>query len=95
MEVVNWKNMKKDDIYCCFSFPLYKFIVAHGLEAIAKETHKKTGRTFSVFMKGEKLQALLTEWTANRPVKSENTTVEKYSDWKLKGSGDESSERKD
>ena len=79
MEVVNWKEMKKEDIYCCFSFPLYKFIVAHGLEPIAKETHKKTGRVFSVFMKGEKLQSLLTEWTANRPEKKENDSSSKES----------------
>lgn len=71
MEIVNWKSLDKNDIYCCFSLPLYKFIVANGLEPIAKETHKKTNRTFSVFMKGEKLQALLTEWTANRPTKNE------------------------
>lgn len=72
MDIVNWKTLDKADVYCCFSLPLYKFIVAHGLEPIANEVHKKTGRPFSVFMKGDKLQALLTEWTANRPVKNES-----------------------
>lgn len=67
MEIVDWRSLNKEDIYCCFSFPLFKFIVAHGLEPIAKDTHPKTQRVFSVFMKGDKLQALLTEWTANRP----------------------------
>ena len=75
MEIVNWKELKKEDVYCCFSYPLYKFIVAHGLEPVAKETHKKTGRIFSVFIKGEKLQELLSEWTANRPVKNESGEV--------------------
>lgn len=72
MEIVNWKELNREDIYCCFSFPLYKFIVANGLQPIAKETHKKTNRIFSVFMKGDRLQELLTEWTANRPVMNES-----------------------
>ena len=67
MEIVDWRNLNKEDIYCCFSFPLFKFIVAHGLEPIAKEEHPKTKKIFSVIMKGDKLQALLTEWTENRP----------------------------
>ena len=57
MEIVDWRNLNKEDIYCCFSFPLFKFI----------EEHPKTKKIFSVFMKGDKLQALLTEWTENRP----------------------------
>ena len=49
MEIVDWRSLNKEDIYCCFSFPLFKFIVAHGLEPIAKEEHPKTKKIFSVF----------------------------------------------
>lgn len=89
MEILNWKSLDKGDIYCCFSFPLHEFIVSHGLEPIAQETHKKTGKQFSVFIKGEKLQALLTEWTANKPTDSNKVVEKKRSYWKNKESGEE------
>ena len=88
MEILNWHSLDKGDIYCCFSFPLHNFIVAHGLEPIAQEVHKKTGKQFSVFIKGEKLQALLTEWTANKP-DTRKVVEKKDSYWQHKESGED------
>lgn len=97
MEIVNWKDMNSDDIYCCFSFPLFKYITSHGIDPITIDTHKKTNRTFSVFIKGDRLQVLLSEWTANRPTENKKKfkDIEKFSNWQLKESGDSTSERKE
>lgn len=69
MFIENWKELPKQDVYLCFSLPLFRFLEVNEVYPIAKEVHRVTGKTFSVFIKGDKLQGLLEEWTKNRPTK--------------------------
>ena len=70
MYIKNWKEeLSKDEVYLCFSFPLFKFLEKNQVYPIAKETHNVTGKIFTVFIKNEGLQILLKEWTDNRPSK--------------------------
>ena len=70
MYIKNWKDeLSKDEVYLCFSFPLFKFLEKNQVYPIAKETHNVTGKIFTVFIKNESLQILLKEWTNNRPSK--------------------------
>ena len=69
MFIENWKELPKQDVYLCFSLPLFRFREVNEVYPLAKEVHRVTGKTFSVFIKGDKLQGLLEEWTKNRPTK--------------------------
>ena len=71
MFIKNWKEeLSKDEVYLCFSFPLFKFLENNQVYPIAKEIHRTTNKVFTVFIKNEKLQELLKQWTDNRPEKS-------------------------
>lgn len=69
MYIENWKDLPKSEVYLCFSLPLFRFLEKNEIYPIAKEVHRTTGKVFTVFIKGDKLQELLEEWTRNRPVK--------------------------
>lgn len=70
MYIKNWKEeLSKDEVYLCFSFPLFKFLENNKVYPIAKEVHKITGKVFTVFIKNDRLQELLKQWTENRPNK--------------------------
>ena len=60
MFIKNWKEeLSKDEVYLCFSFPLFKFLESNQVYPIAKEIHRTTNKVFTVFIKNEKLQELL------------------------------------
>lgn len=70
MYIKNWKEeLSKDEVYLCFSFPLFKFLENNQVYPIAKEVHKVTNKVFTVFIKNDRLQELLKQWTENRPNK--------------------------
>lgn len=53
-------------LYCCYSIPVRNFLMSNGLryEIIAKNPNSL--KDFWVFIRDEKLDILLTEWTANK-----------------------------
>ena len=68
MYIKNWKEeLSKDEVYLCFSFPLFKFLEENQVFPIVKEVHKTTKKVFTVFIKNGRLQELLKQWTENRP----------------------------
>ena len=47
MYIKNWKEeLSKDEVYLCFSFPLFKFLESNQVYPIAKEIHKTTNKVF-------------------------------------------------
>lgn len=58
-----------DRIFYCYSLNFKNFLVLNGEKYIAKEVHKKTGKTFWVFSENENLNRLLAEWRNNRKIK--------------------------
>jgi hypothetical protein len=46
---------------------LFKFLERHQVYPVAKDIHKTTNKVFTVFIKNERLQELLKQWTDNRP----------------------------
>ena len=57
---------KQQKIYCCYSMNLRNYLSKNGiryeLEAMSKSTHK----TFWLYIKNDKLNQLLQEWTVNK-----------------------------
>ena len=52
MFIKNWKEeLSKDEVYLCFSFPLFKFLESNQVYPIAKEIHRTTNKVFTVFIK--------------------------------------------
>lgn len=55
--------MKANKLYCCYSVPLKKFLEDNGLKAEIKAKNCNTNCTFWVFIKTEKLDKCLKEWS--------------------------------
>lgn len=67
MLVVNLDNIKRDDLYFCYSPNLYKFLkFIKFINPISSGIHRKKGTKFSVFIKTNELQDCLNEWKENK-----------------------------
>jgi len=66
MNVLNWKTLKKEDIFPCYSRPFCKFLKNNNLYYIKKEYDKKAKKYFFVFLRTVKFNDLLNEWRNNK-----------------------------
>lgn len=55
-------------IYFCYSPKLNAFLQRKGLSTIGVGNNVNTGRKFWQYERSPKLDALLTEWTENKPL---------------------------
>lgn len=55
--------MKNNPLYICYSLPLKNYLVQNGEESLVAGKHIKTDNPFWVFMRNEKLNKLLGEWS--------------------------------
>ena len=55
--------MKESKLYCCFSLPQKKFLESKGFKHEIKALNDKTKCTMWVYIKDEKLDRLLKEWS--------------------------------
>lgn len=55
-----------DRLYCCYSLNLRNFLYEHGLNYELAAKNPNTDRLFWVYIKTEKLDKLLTEWSAKK-----------------------------
>lgn len=54
--------MRKDN-YNCFSYKVKQYLYKNNVMEIHTQVHSKTGRTFWVYVRDEKLDELLSNWT--------------------------------
>lgn len=55
--------MKNKPLYCCFSVPQRDYLMEHGMRYEVCGLNPTTKKMFWVFMRNEKLNMLLAEWT--------------------------------
>ena len=55
--------MKDKNLYCCFSVPLRDFLIKNGLRYEVCACHPGTGNMMWIFLRTEKLNKLLSEWS--------------------------------
>ena len=56
----------KVKLYCCYSLNLRKFLFNNGVEYDLAALNPNSQNLFWVYVKDEKLDKLLTEWSANK-----------------------------
>ena len=57
---------KKQKLYCCYSLPLRKYLYENGLEYELAALNPNSKSLFWVYVKDEKLDKLLNEWSMNK-----------------------------
>lgn len=62
----NVSNKKNKKLYCCYSLPLRKYLYDNGVEYELAALNPNSLSPFWIYMKTEKLDRLLTEWSANK-----------------------------
>ena len=59
--------MDKDiDLYCCYSLNLREFLCENGVRYKLAALNPNSKSLFWVYVKNEKLDKLLSEWSANK-----------------------------
>lgn len=61
MEVRNEK--KEQNLYCCYSLPLRKYLYENGLEYELAALNPNTKKLFWVYLVTDRLSFLLSEWS--------------------------------
>ncbi|HEY8805856.1 MAG TPA: hypothetical protein VIM42_12280 [Clostridium sp.] len=51
-----------EKLFYCYSLPLKRFLVGNGVRYLHSGTHRKTLKTFYVFIGTDKLNCLLQQW---------------------------------
>ena len=64
-------NIDKDiELYCCYSLNLREFLYNNGLRYKLAALNPNSKSLFWVYVKNEKLDKLLNEWSANKQAAS-------------------------
>lgn len=58
--------MSNVELYCCYSLNLREFLYANGLRYKLAALNPNSKSLFWVYVKDEKLDKLLNEWSANK-----------------------------
>lgn len=62
--------MNNVELYCCYSLNLREFLYENGLRYKLAALNPNSKSLFWVYVKDEKLDKLLNEWSANKKVAS-------------------------
>lgn len=64
MEVKNKNNEnKKQNLYCCYSLPLRKYLYENGLEYELAALNPNTKKLFWAYLMTDRLSFLLSKWS--------------------------------
>ena len=64
--------MNNVELYCCYSLNLREFLYKNGLRYKLAALNPNSKSLFWVYIKTEKLDILLSEWSANKQTISSN-----------------------
>ena len=56
----------KSKLFCCFSIPLRDFLTIHNVRYEICALNEKSKKTMWVYMRTQKLNELLTEWSTKK-----------------------------
>ena len=59
-------NMKNTELYCCYSLNLREFLYNNGVRYKLAALNPNSKSLFWVYVKDEKLDKLLSEWSSNK-----------------------------
>ena len=62
----NVSNKKNKKLYCCYSLPLREYLYDNGVEYELAALNPNSKSLFWIYIKTEKLDKLLTKWSANK-----------------------------
>lgn len=62
--------MENVELYCCYSLNLREFLYENGMRYKLAALNPNSKSLFWVYVKNEKLDKLLTEWSANKQIVS-------------------------
>lgn len=62
----NVSNKENIKLYCCYSLPLRKYLYDNGVEYELAALNPNSKSLFWIYIKTEKLDRLLTKWSANK-----------------------------
>lgn len=60
------KYMNNVELYCCYSLNLRNYLYENGMRYKLAALNPNSKRLFWVYIKGEKLDKLLNNWSANK-----------------------------
>ena len=63
-------NKDNIELYCCYSLNLREFLYNNGVRYKLAALNPNSKSLFWVYIKNEKLDKLLTEWSANKQINS-------------------------
>lgn len=66
MEINNVKKNNNIELYCCYSLNLRNFLYENGLRYKLAALNPNSKSLFWVYVKDDKLDKLLNEWSANK-----------------------------
>lgn len=62
----NVSNKGNGKLYCCYSLPLRQYLSDNGVKYELVALNPNSNNMFWIYMKTEKLDKLLTKWSANK-----------------------------
>ena len=63
MNTKNESNIKKSNLYCCYSLPLRKYLYNNGLEYELAALNPNSKKLFWVYPMTDRLSLLLSKWS--------------------------------
>lgn len=63
---MNERGVNVDKLYCCYSINLRNFLYENGLKYELAALNPNSQKLFWVYIKNNKLDELLTKWSANK-----------------------------
>lgn len=60
--------MNKTTLFPCYSIPLRDFLASHGIRYELVGLHPETYKMFWVYIKNEKLNTLMLEWSKRKNI---------------------------
>lgn len=67
---INKTNKKNIKLYCCYSLNLRNYLYENGLRYELAALNPNSKSLFWVYIKDEKLDRLLNDWSANKQIHS-------------------------
>ena len=63
---ISYINMDNVELYCCYSLNLREFLYKNGVRYKLAALNPNSKSLYWVYVKNEKLDKLLSEWSANK-----------------------------
>ncbi len=59
-------NLKKEELFFCYSFPLYRYLKMNNFRYLYKDANPDTGKYYFVFERTPELMEAITQFTTEK-----------------------------